>query len=162
MVWSMRNLGCAEIKGMDVTSSLSLQPWKKIRINLSGNYTYQRALDITDSDTSTEEGRTYKHQFAYTPRISGSGQAGIETPWINLSYSFLFSGNRYMLGENIAENRLDGYSDHSISVNRNFVIRKVNTLLSVEVLNLADKNYEVIKSFPMPGRSVRATLSIRY
>ena len=33
---------------------------------------------------------------------------------------------------------------------------------SVEVLNLMDKNYEIVKYFPMPGRSVRATIKIRY
>lgn len=63
--------------------------------------------------------KTYKHQIAYTPRVSGSGQAGIETPWINLSYAFLFSGKRYTQGENISQNRLDGYSDHSLSASRN-------------------------------------------
>lgn len=161
-VWSMRNLGSVEIKGIDATASIALQPWENIRINLSGNYTYQRALDVTNSDLDSEEGRTYRHQIAYTPRVSGSGQAGIETPWINLSYSFLFSGKRYQQGENIAENRLDSYSDHSISASRSFKIMKTNTSVSVEVLNIADKNYEIIRNFPMPGRSVRATISIRY
>lgn len=161
-VWSMRNLGSVEIKGVDATASIALQPWENIRINLSGNYTYQRALDVTNSDLDSEEGRTYKHQIAYTPRVSGSGQAGIETPWVNLSYSFLFSGKRYQQGENIAENRLDSYSDHSISASRSFKIMQTNTSVSVEVLNIADKNYEIIRNFPMPGRSVRATISIRY
>lgn len=161
-VWSMRNLGSVEIKGIDATASIALQPWENIRINLSGNYTYQRALDVTNSNLDSEEGRTYKHQIAYTPRVSGSGQAGIETPWVNLSYSFLFSGKRYQQGENIAENRLDSYSDHSISASRSFKIMKTNTSVSVEVLNIADKNYEIIRNFPMPGRSVRATISIRY
>ena len=52
--------------------------------------------------------------------------------------------------------------DHSISAGRDFRIRKVTTSLSVEVLNLLDKNYEIVQFFPMPGRSVRATLKIRY
>lgn len=160
-VWSMRNLGSVEIKGIDATGSLSLQPWESIRINLSGNYTYQRALDVTTPDASSNKS-TYKHQIAYTPRVSASGQAGIETPWIDLSYSFLFSGKRYALGQNIPENRLASYSDHSISAGRDFRIRKVTTSLSVEVLNLLDKNYEIVQFFPMPGRSVRATLKIRY
>ena len=161
-VWSMRNLGSVEIKGIDVTGNVSLQPCEKLRINLSGNYTYQQALDVTNSDPASEEGRTYKHQIAYTPRVSGSGQVGIETSWVNLSYSFLFSGKRYAVGQNIAANRLDSYSDHSISASRDFRIKKVTTSLSVETLNIMNKNYEIVKSFPMPGRSVRATFSVRY
>ncbi len=160
-IWSMRNLGSVDIKGIDVTGNLSLQPWEKIRINLSGNYTYQRALDVTDPDSNKDKS-TYKHQIAYTPRVSASGQAGIETPWINMSYSFLYSGKRYTVGQNIAANRLDSYSDHSISASRDFQIRKVTSSLSVEVLNLMDKNYEIVRYFPMPGRSVRATLKIIY
>jgi vitamin B12 transporter len=160
-IWSMRNLGSVEIKGIDATGNLSLQPWEKIRINLSGNYTYQRALDVTDPNSNKDKS-TYKHQIAYTPRVSASGQAGIETPWINMSYSFLYSGKRYTVGQNIAANRLDSYSDHSISASRDFRIRKVTSSLSVEVLNLMDKNYEIVRYFPMPGRSVRATLKIIY
>lgn len=161
-IWSMVNLGKADIKGIDATASLSLQPLEKLRINLSSNYTYQRALDVTDSDPNTSAGKTYKHQIAYTPRVSASGQAGIETPWINLSYSFLFSGKRYALGQNIEENRLDSYSDHSLSANRDFRIKNVTASLNVEVLNLMNRNYEIIKNFPMPGRSVRATVRIKY
>lgn len=160
-VWSMRNVGKVEIKGIDATASLSLQPMSKLRINLSGNYTYQRALDVTTPDADAYGG-TYKHQIAYTPRVSASGQAGIETPWINLSYSFLYSGKRYALGQNIADNRLDSYSDHSISASRDFRICKVLTSWSVEVLNMMDKNYEIVKYFPMPGRSVRVTAKIKY
>ena len=161
-VWSMVNLGKVDIKGMDVTGSLGIRPCEGYALNLSGNYTYQRALDVTDPDPSTAEGKTYKHQIAYTPRVSGSGQAVLETPWADLSYAVLFSGKRYMLGQNIAENRLSGYTDHSVSARREFRWRDVSASVAVEVLNLADKNYEIVKNFPMPGRSFRVTVGIDY
>lgn len=161
-IWSMVNLGKVDIKGVDATASLSLQPLQKLRINLSGNYTYQRALDVTNPDPDTPEGKVYEHQIAYTPRVSASGQAGIETPWIHLSYSFLFSGKRYMLGQNISENRLDSYSDHSLSASRDFNIRNITASLNLEVLNLMNRNYEIVKNFPMPGRSFRVTVGVRY
>ncbi len=156
-IWSMMNLGKVEIKGIDVKGSLTLQPWEKLKVSLSGNYTYQQALDMTDPDS-----KTYEHQIAYTPRKSGSGQAGIETPWVNLSYSLLYVGKRYVLGQNIHENALAGYTDHSISASRDFRLKAVGLSLNVEVLNLANKNYEVVRYFPMPGRSVRATLKVVY
>lgn len=161
-VWSMANLGKVDIKGIDFTGSLSIEPTPGYRLDLSGNYTYQRALDVTDPDPTTSEGKTYKHQIAYTPRILGSGQATCVTPWINLSYAILFSGKRYMLGQNIAENRLPGYTDHSLSARRKFRWHEVSFSLVVEVLNVTGKNYEIIKNFPMPGRSFRVTVSINY
>ncbi|KAA6339364.1 TonB-dependent receptor [termite gut metagenome] len=156
-VWSVINLGQVDIKGMDVSAHIHLQPGQKTGVNLSGNYTYQQALDVTDSNR-----KTYKHQIAYTPRISGSGQASLIMPWFNLSYTFLFSGKRYVLGQNSTENRINGYSDHSLSVNKEFKSGKWDTLLTVEALNFLDKNYEIVRYFPMPGRSVRATLKIIY
>ncbi len=161
-IWSMVNLGKAEIKGVDVTTSLSLQPLPKYRINLSANYTYQEALDVTNPDINTAEGKVYKHQIAYTPRIAASGQAELETPFANISYSFLYSGKRYMLGQNISDNRLDSYSDHSIGINRDFNLQKSTLSLNVEVLNVLNKNYEIVKYFPMPGRSFRITVGVQY
>lgn len=154
-VWSMVNLGKVDIKGIDLTGNISLQPSEDFKIHLSANHTYQRALDITDP-----AGKTYKHQIAYTPRVSGSGQATLETPWANLSYSLLYSGKRYALGQNLTENHLDSYTDHSISVSRKQTIGNIRASLSVEVLNILNKNYEIVRYFPMPGRSVRATLKI--
>lgn len=161
-VWSMVNLGKVDTKGVDVTGSFSIRPREGYALNVSGNYTYQRALDVTNPDPATTEGKTYRHQIAYTPRIAGSGQAVLETPWVELSYAMLFSGKRYMLGQNIAANRLPGYTDHSLSARRKFRWRKVSASLAVEVLNLADKNYEIVKNFPMPGRSFRVTVGINY
>ena len=158
----MVNLGKVDIKGVDVTGSLGIRLHEGYSLNLSGNYTYQRALDVTNPDPSTTEGKTYKHQIAYTPRVSGSGQAVLETPWADLSYAVLFSGKRYMLGQNIAENRLPGYTDHSVSARREFRLRDVSASVAVEVLNVADKNYEIVKNFPMPGRSFRVTVGINY
>lgn len=162
-IWQIVNLGKVDIKGLDATANLSLQPWNKLRINLSGNYTYQRALDVSDSsEPSSAAGKVYKHQIPYTPRVSGSGQAGIETPWINLSYSFLFSGKRYISWQNINENSLGSYSDHSLSASREFKLGNILTSLNVEVLNLMNRNYEIIKNFPMPGRSFRVTIGMKY
>ena len=161
-IWSMVNLGKVDIKGIDVTANICLTPFEGYLLTLSGNYTYQRALDVTCSDPDSPESMTYKHQIAYTPRVSGSGQAVLETPYVNLSYAMLFSGKRYVLGQNITKNRLDGYTDHSVSAYRDFRFRKMTTSLRIEVLNLLNKNYEIVKNFPMPGRSFRVTVGIKY
>lgn len=156
-VWSMVNLGQVDIKGIDAAAHLSLQPCKDLRVNLSANHTYQRALDMTDP-----AGKTYKHQIAYTPRVSGSAQAAIETPWVNFSYSILYSGKRYALGQNLEENLLRSYTDHSISVSKELKTNKMKAHLMLEALNILNKNYEIVRYFPMPGRSVRATLKISF
>lgn len=156
-VWSMLNMGKVTVDGLDLTAETTIYPWKKIGIVLGTCYTYQRALNMTDPADGS-----YQHQLPYTPRVSGSGKAAIETPWINLSYSLLWSGHRYSGFQNYVENRLPGYVDHSVSVARTFKLRDKLLSCSFEVLNLSDKNYAIIAYFPMPGRSFRATVSLKF
>ncbi len=155
--WTTLNLGKVSIDGLDLTAETAIKPCDKIAIVIGTSYTYQRALDVTDPNN-----RTYNNQIPYTPRVSGSGKFGIETPVIDLSYSLLWSGKRYILFQNYIENRLPGFADHSISVSRNFKTKHYLIHANLEVLNLLNSNYEIIKWFPMPGRSFRAGLSLKF
>jgi outer membrane cobalamin receptor len=155
--WTILNYGKVAINGLDLTAETTLQPWKKIGVVLGTNYTYQRALNVTNPTD-----RDYNNQIPYTPRVSGSGKAGIETPWINVSYSLLWSGHRYAVNQNYAENRMPAYADHSISANRSFKLKNALLYTNLEILNLLNDNYQVIRWFPMPGRSVRGTISVKF
>ena len=158
--WSMQNLGKVDIYGMDITLNTHLCLTKAWEVNLSGTYTRQKAWDVT-SKTDPIKKVVYKHQIPYTPEQSGSGRIQITIPWINVSYSLLYSDYRYVLGENIPENYLKGYIEHSISLSKEMKWNKIDWGIRGEVLNLSDKQYEVVKSFPMPGRSFRITLNIK-
>jgi outer membrane cobalamin receptor len=156
-VWSMLNLGKVEITGLDLTAETTIKLSDKVGFLMGGAYTYQRALDVTDP-----MGGTYQHQIAYTPRVSGSGKVGVETPYFDISYSVLWSGKRYGGFQNFEINRLPGYADHSISAMRMFKIKEKELTLNLEVLNLLNENYAIVKWFPMPGRSVRGTIKVRF
>ena len=155
--WTILNYGKVVIDGLDLTAETTLQPWKKIGVLLGTNYTYQRVLNVTDPADGD-----YNNQLPYTPRISGSGKAGIVTPWINISYSLLWSGHRYAVNQNYAENRLPAYYDHSLSFSRNFPCRDLLVHVNLEILNMLNTNYEIVRWFPMPGQSVRATISFKF
>jgi len=155
--WTILNYGKVAIDGIDLTAETTFQPWKSIGIIVGTNYSYQRALIVTDPTA-----RDYNNQIPYTPRVSGSGKIGVETPWINVSYSLLWSGKRYAVNQNYAENLLPAYVDHSISVNRDFKLKHYLIHANVEVLNLLNSNYEIVRWFPMPGRSFRATVSMKF
>lgn len=155
--WTMLNYGKVSINGLDLTGEAAFYPWEKIGLSIGGTYTYQRALNVTDPDS-----REYGHQIPYTPRVSGSGKAALETPWVNLAYSVVWSGHRYAVNQNYAENRVPGYSDHSLSASRTFHIGRMELACSVECLNLGGKNYEVVRYFPMPGRSWRASVQWKW
>ena len=152
--WTMLNYGRVSITGLDFTGDIEIAPCKEVQITLGATYTYNRALNVTDPAD-----RDYRHQIPYTPRISGSGKAGIKTPWFTLNYSLVWSGHRYAVNQNYAENRVVGYFDHSLSASHEFSLRHDHKLgINIECLNLTNINYCVVRYFPMPGRSWRGTI----
>jgi outer membrane cobalamin receptor len=152
-IWRMMNMGEVEIKGADVTASTELLLHKKITATLTGNYTYQYAIDVTNP-----EAKNYRHQIPYTPQHEGNGAITIETPWKNFSYLLTVAGERYALPQNTKANKINGYAEQNISLNRTFQLKTIILRLQGEVLNIADMQYDVIQYYPMPGRSWRLSV----
>lgn len=152
--WTMLNYGRVSITGLDFTGDLEVVPHPDLTITLGATYTYNRALNVTNPSD-----RDYRHQIPYTPRISGSGKAGIKTPWFSINYSLVWSGHRYAVNQNYKENRVEGYFDHSLSASHEFEIKNEHKIgVNIECLNLTNVNYCVVRYFPMPGRNWRGTL----
>jgi outer membrane cobalamin receptor len=156
-VWRMMNFGKVDITGVDATLRTEVPVARRIALQLTGNYTYQKALDVT-----TPGSKTYRHQVPYTPRHSGNLSALLQTPWVDLGYMLTAVSERYMLPQNIAENRIDGYAEHTLSASRRFALRRCTLRLQAELLNVADAQYDIIKYYPMPGRSLRVTGTIQF
>lgn len=159
-IWKMRNVGEVAMYGTDVTASVSWKVCPELNVSVSGNYSLQYAIDVTDP-----EAKNYRHQIPYTPRHCGNGYVTFETPWVNVAYRMSAVGRRYDKNQNIAANEIGGYADHCVSVNREFTFGKEHTCrfyLGLEGLNLGGTNYEIIHYYPMPGRSYRLTLKFKY
>ena len=154
-IWKMMNMGEVEIKGVDVNVSAELPPSKTINTTLMGNYTFQSAIDITNP-----EAKNFRDQIPYTPRHTGNGAVTVETPWINVSYLLTAVSERYALPQNTKANKIDGYVEQSVSVNRVFKLKNVTMRLQGEILNITDAQYDVIQYYPMPGRSWRLSVRI--
>ncbi|MDO5524093.1 MAG: TonB-dependent receptor plug domain-containing protein [Bacteroidia bacterium] len=155
--WTMMNLGAVKINGLDVSAEGIIKLQNTGNLVVGATYTLQRAMDVTDSEKIT-----YKHQLPYTPKHSGSARATLETSWFHVAYAVLWSGQRFSNRYNGNEFRMSGYSDHSVSVAKSLNTRFGKADLSVEALNLAGKNYEIVRNYPMPGRSFRANLSLNF
>lgn len=152
-VWKMSNFGKVRIYGIDVNASVSIPVVKDIHVSLAGSYTYQKAIDVTDSNA-----KNYKDQIPYTPLHSGNSAFTIGMPWVNVGYTLMMVGERYYMKQNIAANRIKGYTEHTVSLSRKFDFRNYKLQIQAECVNLTDKQYDIIKYYPMPGRSFRATV----
>ena len=160
-IWSMMNVGRVDIKGTELTSEFNLYLYKGMELHLTGNYTWQRALDKTDKHNMPDKA-TYNHQIPYTPKHSGSIRMELEMPWVNVGYTVLLSGSRYCNQYNSPEYKLNGYQEHSLSLYRTFQFKKFGMNVQLEALNITDKQYEIVKNYPMPGRQFRGSLTFKY
>ena len=80
----------------------------------------------------------------------------VQTPWIVVGYAFIGCGKRYALPQNIPANEVPGYFDHSITLSYDFNFRNESTLgLKLELLNITNKQYEIIRNYPMQGFGMR-------
>jgi outer membrane cobalamin receptor len=122
---------------------------------LQSNYTFQKAIDVTHSLSTS-----YKQQIPYMPYETFSTMFSIDYKKISLNYNFLFNGFRYILGENTYQNMIEAWKVTDISILSHFKIKKNDVKFKIEISNLFNKQYEVIKSFPMPGRAFYFTFTL--
>lgn len=153
-IWKMVNFGKAEIKGIDATMGTEVDIAKGYSIVANGSLTWQEAKDKTEGNA------TYGSQLPYTPKVSGGLSVMLLTPWVNVGYSATGQGKRYSMAQNTREYQLDGYMEHSLSLSRDFLLGDNMLRLQLTVNNITDKQYEIIKYYPMPGRSVTASATL--
>ena len=152
--WQMMNAGKVHQLGLDVSANIEKRWGNDWTVSATGSYSLMKATDISDPTAVY-----YRNQIAYTPRHSGSASVLLHTPWLDFSYNALVMGERYTLSYNIPDNRMKPFADHSITLSREFNINKQQLQVQFDVRNLGNKNYEVVRFYPMPGTNWRLSVS---
>ncbi|MBQ9548020.1 MAG: TonB-dependent receptor [Bacteroidales bacterium] len=154
-VWHMRNLGRVDMKGADLSASAFVPLWGKYAFRAEANWSVLDAVDL-----SKPEAKNYGYQIEYTPFNSGAACLSLSSRTASLSYTLCAVGRRWYLPQNIAANEMPAYFDHSLAVRKDFRVHAALLSLAAEALNLTDVNYEIVRSYPMPGRQFRLSLQI--
>jgi len=150
--WSIQNISKTLGRGVDLNVLLT-QSFKDSKLVVSTNQSINRSIDVTD-----REGFTYGHQLPYTPVYFASYHLNFQNKFFSLALNLLHSGGRYVLTENITNNYLQGFVDIGTNVSHQFKFKKGQRLTAkVQANNMLNKNYQVVRSFPMPGRHYALT-----
>lgn len=155
-MWSMRNLGKVEVKGLDVNIQSGWQLNKELSLNTGISYTYQQAIDSDPAST------TYKAQIPYVPLHNITFMASAAYKNLSLNYSYLYTGERYDQSANIAVNYIRPFYTHDVALHYHTLIYKQKIRITAESNNLLNQAFEVITNYPMPGRSYRFSLTYDY
>ena len=152
--WTMMNIGRVDVWGVDAALQSG---WRVGRTShgLRLSYSYQDASDKTDEKSSW-----YGGQIPYTPWNSGSvAYSGNWRLW-SWNYSFIYTGERYESVANIPENYTQPWYTHDLSVSRDIPLGKLALRATLEVNNLFNQQYEVVRCYPMPGTNWKLRLEL--
>lgn len=153
--WMMKNYGLVEIRGLDFSLGTLWSVGRDYRLDARLSYTYQKAQDFTD-----KESEFYGGQIDYIPWHSGSVILNNSYKGWELNYSFIYAGKRYSASANTPPNYKLPWYTNDLSMAKAFKWKKMDLKVTMEVNNLLDQQYEVVQSYPMPGRSYKLILNL--
>ncbi|HSF56237.1 MAG TPA: TonB-dependent receptor [Algoriphagus sp.] len=150
-VWSPENIREVQNQGIEYQGKAN---WKtgSFEWELGLSYTFSEALDLTSEPSNPK-------QLPYTPKHQANGNLSAEFKGFELNLSSFFVGPR-AIGTGNAR-ILDSYQIWNTGLT--FSELKWGSLrfpLSFQVLNLLDKDYQVLYLRAMPGRSYQFNLTI--
>lgn len=146
--WTMLNLGKVHIKGVDAEAEVQVEPARTLLLTARMQYTYQDARDVTDASTSY-----YNDQIPYIAWHSGSVIVMASYRRWDLTYSFIYTGERYNQQENTPYNYMQPWYTHDMSLMYRFRWRGMDWKVTAEVNNVLAQDYDVILNYPMPKRN---------
>ena len=149
--WTMLNLGRVHITGLDIQAQADVAVTHSLMATLRMQYTYQDARDVTSPATSY-----YRDQIPYIPWHSGSVVAGLQWRGWDLTYSMIYTGERYSQQENISYNHLQPWYTSDMTL----AWHDGRWRVRLDVNNLFSQDYDVILNYPMPKRNYM--LSVEY
>ena len=156
--WTMSNIGKARIKGLDVTVHGRYRISKEWQLTAGVSYSFQEALDITDPSAYN-----YKAMLPYTTKHSGSVSLAALYRSFTWSYNIISSAYRYRQGDLLPVNLVQGWADHSTAIRYSLKTKQQGQyVLLAEINNIFNKQYEVIRYYPMPRLNYRVGITAHF
>lgn len=157
-VWHTINLGIVRAAGMDVSGEVEISPAPRHRLFFASSYGLQRATDRTDK-TSTRYGR----QLAYLPVHCATASLAWENPWLHTAISLVAASRQWATHEHVPGTDVAGYTEWGFSLYRSLRLgQRWRADLRADLINAFDRQYEIIRRYPMPGRAYKLSATLHF
>lgn len=156
-VWRTVNLGRTKATGVDLTLESELVPTSRHTLSLAMNYSWQRAVNVRQQGTINAG-----VQLPYTPLHSGAASLTWQNPWLSAVVHTTFAAGRWSTLEHMPTTHMPAYSEWGAAVFRTFTLRHIALEARADLVNAFNKRYEVIRRYPMPGRSYKLSISLKF
>lgn len=126
-------------------------------VRLSASYTYQ---DVRQFVTDETTGEKTSSQLLYVPYHLFSGEIGYDIAGLRLSVYPRYNSKRYTTEAN--DDHVDGYFLFDIRSDYTVNLGTMSAIVSLDVKNVFNADYQVIQHYPMPGRHFEVNVRLRY
>lgn len=150
-VFTPQNLGKSKRAGVE--TRLAFSPWPMI-LRIEGNYTYLRATDETERSPNLGKILVYRPSHIVNATVWAS--YGV----LDLNFVYHYVDRRYTQADNSAA--LGGYSYLEGNLAAKYDRGTVEYFARLEFNNLSDRAFQVLDGFPVPKRSVGATVGMKF
>ena len=154
--WTMLNFGRVYAKGIDVSLQTQTQVNAHTTVTARIAYGYQQAKEADKNSAF------YNQQIPYTPLHSGSIQLQASIKNFDIAINSILSGYRYKLGDVIPDNLVKEWATVDFYSSYNFLIHKNKSKIFLELNNVLNTQYDIIKFYPMPRFNYRLGFIINY
>lgn len=155
-LWSMTNMGKVRATGFDINLSVYVNIGRRNYLDFTGNYSFIRNVARTDKNYPD-----WNKQLPYSPVNSGAWNLTWVNPWVNFVIHGYGCSARYANATNQTETRMSGYMELGVTFYRDFHYRKSIWEIRGDILNLFNRQYEIVRRYPMPGRSFSITIGYK-
>lgn len=158
-VWRCVNVGKVRALGVDITGRWQQPVAAGHLLCATANYSMQHVGNRTNPESPY-----YNNQIAYMPKSVGGASLSWENPWVNLSLHGEGISSRWTNNEHLEGTQVSGYWEMGATLWRTFRLSRQphshSLTLRFDLRNLLDKQYEIVASYPMPGRNWQLSVTI--
>lgn len=156
-IWTNINVGKVKVLGLDATANITHKFSGKHSLTFTTNYSFQKAENRTNPESPY-----YGYQIAYTPLHSGSASICYENPLVNLSIHGTGMSNRNSNNEHYEDSNISGFIETGITLFKSFKITHNEMTIRGDIKNMLNKQYEIVKGYPMPGISYQISINYKF
>ncbi len=156
--WRPDNKKQVSVNGIE-SSVLSGGIIGRCSFTLGGSYNYSRSVIKRSYDGNTGiEG----NQLSYIPRHTGSANASISYKKAFTGFTGNFTGNRFTGEDNNRRHMMPSFFVLNSHAGYRIGLGEVGGHLQLRVMNLLNSRYQVVRAYPMPGRSFHVSFSVEF
>ncbi len=152
LTWSAQNMASVLSRGVEFIINAGII---NDNLHLGASYTLQSVID------NNKNSETYGNQVIYVPQEMLTAKISSKFEGFYLGLNANYSGFTYFLPENIYTSVIPAYLLLNFNFSKNISLNGSVLTIKFDILNILDKQYVVIKNYPMPGRIFRLGLEYK-